>query len=585
VAAEVAFALHGSVSMAISLRPKRLSRYKDIATLALKYARGGVLENAQSDPLVADAEPDDDELEGGGATHAKGLELASDLERLGPTFVKLGQLLSSRADLLPTAYLDALRRLQDDVEPFPYEEVESIVESELGVRISKAFQSFDRKPLAAGAGGPVHHRAVLRDGREVAVKVQRPDIRPEITEDLEAFHEIARVLTKRTEVGSRFDFERVLEEFRRTLLRELDYRQEAQNMKAMRESLREFPRLVVPRPVDDYTTARVLTMDFVSGVKLTALSPLVRLDVDGAALAEELFQAYLKQFLVNGFFHADPHPGNVLLTPEGRIALLDLGMVSRVSSELRGRLLKLVIAMGEGKGDEVAVEVEAIGEKLETFDAGRLRRQLVDLVGASQHATLGDHRMGRIVLDTARLAADAGLRVPPELVLLGKTLLHLDEIGRSLDPAFDPNASVRRNSGRLLRELVQRSGSAGGLQASLLEAKDLLSRLPERINRVLDLLSSNSLKVKVDAIDERELVAGLQKIANRIALGLVLAALIVGAALLMQVPTSFRIFGYPGLAMILFLAAAAGGGALAASIVVYDRKQRKKPLDLSRRTA
>ncbi|HEV8266851.1 MAG TPA: AarF/ABC1/UbiB kinase family protein, partial [Thermoanaerobaculia bacterium] len=373
--------------MSLSLRPKRLSRYKDIAALALKYARGGVMAGARGDPLVPDPEHDEEDPESGGEVDAKAVELASDLERLGPTYVKLGQLLSSRADLLPTAYLDALRRLQDDVEPFPYEEVESIVEAELGVRISKAFASFEKKPLAAASLGQVH-RAVLRDGRDVAVKVQRPEIRPEITEDLEAFHEIARVLTNRTEVGNRFDFERVLEEFRRTLLRELDYRQEAQNMKVMRENLREFPRLVVPSPVDDYTTARVLTMDLVSGVKLTALSPLVMLDLDGAGLAEELFQAYLKQFLVNGFFHADPHPGNVLLTPEGRVALLDLGMVSRVSSELRARLLKLVVSLGEGRGDEVAAEVEAIGEKLESYDKDRLRREIVDLVGGAQHATL-----------------------------------------------------------------------------------------------------------------------------------------------------------------------------------------------------
>ncbi len=558
--------------MVLSLRPKKISRYKDIAALALKYARGDMLSRAQAPPGTNA----DESADAGPEVEERARQLASDLEDLGPTFVKLGQLLSSRADLLPTSYLEALRRLQDDVEPFPFADVKAIVESELSVRISKAFSFFDEKPIAAASLGQVHH-ATLRDGRDVAVKVQRPEIRAEITEDLEAFHEIAQVLTRRTEVGNRFDFERVLEEFRRTLINELDYRQEARNMKRLKEDLREFPRLVVPAPVDDYTTARVLTMGLVSGVKLTALSPLVRMDLDGSSLAEELFQAYLKQFLVNGFFHADPHPGNVLLTPEGRVALLDLGMVARVSAPLRSRLLKFVIAMSEGRGDDAASEIEAVGEKLEGFDARELRRRVVELVGSAQHTTVSELRMGRIVLDTARLGADAGLRVPPELALLGKTLLHLDEIGRALDPDFDPNASIRRNSFRLYQELAREAASPAGFRTALLDVRELLNRLPEKVGRAVDLVSSNGLRVKVDAIDERELISGLQKIANRIALGVILAALIVGAALLMQVPTTFRIFGYPGLAMLFFLVAAAGGGALATSIVASDRKQRKLP--------
>jgi len=185
--------------------------------------------------------------------------------------------------------------------------------------------------------------------------------------------------------------------------------------------------------------------------------------------------------------------------------------------------------------------------------------------------------MGRIVMEISRLARECGVNLPPELTLLGKTLLNLDEIGRTLDPTFDPNASIRRNSAELLTERMRQSASPGNLLASLLEAREFVGKLPERVNRVLDLVSSNSLRVRVDAIDERELISGLQKIANRIALGLFLAALIVSAALLAQVPTSFRIFGYPGLAMIFFLTAAAGGGALAGSIVLSDRKQSEKP--------
>ncbi|HSB64626.1 MAG TPA: AarF/UbiB family protein [Thermoanaerobaculia bacterium] len=542
--------------MSLSLKPRHLRRYKDVAALALKY-RNLSLVPAEGAEAAAPRR--------GGPDPA---ELAADLERLGPTFVKLGQLLSARTDLLPPAYLDALRRLQDKVEPFSYAEVEEIVQGELGARISKAFSSFEKEPAAAASLGQVH-RAALRDGRPVAVKVQRPGIREQISDDLEAFREIAEILAGHTEP---FDVETMLEEFRKTLLKELDYRQEAQNMVTLGAALEEFPRIVVPQPVDDYTTTRVLTMDLISGKKVTSLSPLTKLDIDGSGLAEELFRAYLKQTLLDGFFHADPHPGNVFLTDDRRIALLDLGMVARLTPALREQLLKLVIAVSDGRGDQAAGEVEKIGDKLPDFDGKEMTRRVVELVGVFQHATVSDLQLGRIVMDISRLAAESGLKLPPELTMVGKTLLNLDEVGRTLDPAFDPNASIRRNSAELLARSLRQSATPGNVASSLLEAREFLGRLPARVEKILDLVSTNSLRVQVDTIDERELIAGIQKIANRIALGLVLAALIVGAALLTQVQTTFRIFGYPGLAMIFFLVAAAGGAALAANIVLSDRK-------------
>jgi ubiquinone biosynthesis protein len=559
--------------MSISLKPEHLRRYKDIASLALKYRHvdAGLASDSPGAALPAVAD-----RPGERGVEPKAVELAADLERLGPTFVKLGQLLSTRSDLLPPAYIEALRRLQDTVEPFSYEEVEEIVQAELGIRISKAFSRFDREPVASASLGQVHS-AALRNGRPVAVKVQRPSIREQITEDLEAFREIAEALAGWTEIGKQFDVESMLEGFRKTILRELDYRQEAQNMVVLGEALKGFERIVVPQPVMDYTSTRVLTMEFISGAKVTSLSPLTKLDIDGVGLAEELFRAYLKQILMDGFYHADPHPGNVFLTDDRRIALLDLGMVARIAPSLRDELLKLLIAVSEGAGDDAANQVEKLGQKLETYDEKELRRRVGELVGAVQHATISQLQMGRIVMEISRLARECGVNLPPELTLLGKTLLNLDEIGRTLDPTFDPNASIRRNSAELLTERMRQSASPGNLLASLLEAREFVGKLPERVNRVLDLVSTNSLRVRVDAIDERELISGLQKIANRIALGLFLAALIVSAALLAQVPTSFRIFGYPGLAMIFFLTAAAGGGALAGSIVLSDRKQSEKP--------
>jgi len=554
--------------MAVSLKPTHLKRYKDIAVLLMKYGRGDLAKGLDVGAGISPGAAPPGEK-------PKAEELTRDLERLGPTFVKVGQLLSTRADLLPVAYLEALARLQDRVEPFSFAEVERIVTEELGVRISKPFADFEATPLAAASLGQVH-RATLRDGRPVAVKVQRPGIREQIVEDLEAFTEIAQLLDRHSEAGRLYQFEKMVEEFRKTLLRELDYRQEAQNLLTLRENLKEFDRIVVPTPVHDFTTSRVLTMDYVFGQKITSLSPLTRMEIDGAALAEELHKAYLKQIVIDGFFHADPHPGNVFLNDDGRLALLDLGMIGRISGTMQENLLKLLLAISEGHGEEAADRAAETGEKLDSFDEAEFRRRIAELVGLYQNATVEQIQIGRVVMELSRAAGEAGVRLPSELTMLGKTLLHLDEIARTLDPTFDPNASVRRNAAELLERRMRKSASPSNLYASLLEAKDFVEKLPGRVNKVLDILASNQLRLDVDAIDEGLLIDGLHKIANRIALGLILAALIVGAALLMQVPTSFRILGYPGLAILFFLAAALGGITLVVSILANDRTPPEK---------
>lgn len=547
--------------MAISLRPKHLQRYKDIAMLIAKYGRGDLFKN------------DEFASELGGAAagqNSKADELASNLEKLGPTFVKLGQLLSTRADLLPKAYLDALSRLQDKVGPFPYEEVEAIIPVELGTRISKAFSRFDPEPIAAASLGQVHS-AALRDGRPVAVKVQRPGIRQGMVDDLEAIEQVAATLDQHTEFGSRYELGKMVEQFRASLLRELDYKQEAANLRQMHERLKSFERIVVPLPIDDYTTSRVLTMEYVRGQKITMLSPIVRLDIDGEGLAEELFKAYLQQILVEGFFHADPHPGNVFLTQDHRIALIDLGMVARIGPRMQELLLQLLMAISEGRSDDAAQTSMKLGDPKEDFDELEFKRRIGDIVGRNQNVSIAQIQVGGLVLEVTKAAADSNMRVPPELTMLGKTLLNLDLVGRSLDSKFDPNASIRRNAGEILQHRLMKSISPGNLFNGLLEVKDLVERLPSRLNRILDAIASNKLRLKVDTIDEQVLMTGLQKVANRITLGLILAALIVGAAMLMRVETSFRIFGYPGFAIICFILAAGGGTALAIQILAHDR--------------
>ena len=555
--------------MAISLKPDNLKRYKDIGLLLMKYGRSDIVKHAGLDEILKEESPSMAET-------PKAEELARDLEHLGPTFIKLGQLLSTRADLLPYPYLEALTRLQDKVEPFSFAEVEQIVTTELGVRISKAFAEFEATPMAAASLGQVH-RASLRDGREVAVKVQRPGIRERIVQDLDSLEEIAGMLDKHTQMGQRYGIGFMLEEFRKTLLQELDYRQEARNLVMFADNLREFEDIVIPQPIDDYTTSRVLTMEYIKGKKITTLSPLARIDIDGEALAEELFRAYLRQILVDGFFHADPHPGNIFLTDDSRIAIIDLGMVSRVTPRLQENLLQLLLAISEGRAEDAATQAIKMGEAREVFDEARFRREVADMVVRHQNSALSDINAGQVALEMTRVSGENGFRLPPEITMMAKALLNLDQVGQTLSPRFDVNASIRRNASEIMQQRMMKALSPGNVFASMIETKDFLERLPGRVNSLLDIITNNELKINADVIDEKSLLEGIQKVANRITLGILLASLIIGAALIMRVETSFRILGYPGLAVIFFLIAAIGAIALAVNIVFTDVSRKKKP--------
>jgi ubiquinone biosynthesis protein len=552
--------------MGISLKPQHLNRYRQIAWLFVKYGRSDLVKDAGlEETLEAEQRVTPKEA-------AKAEELAGDLEKLGPTFVKLGQLLSTRVELLPRAYLDALARLQDKVEPFPFDEVEKIVASELGVRMSKAFSDFEVAPMAAASLGQVH-RARLRDGRQVAVKVQRPGIRDAMLEDLDALDEIAEFLDNHTAAGKRYEFCQMLDQFRKSLLRELDYRLEASNLTTIGQHLKEFEHIVVPEPIPDYVTSRVLTMQYVHGKKITDLNPLARMEFDGDALAEELFRAYLQQILVDGFFHADPHPGNVFLTDDYRIALIDLGMVGKIMPGLQEQLLQLLLAIAEGRGDDAADIAIKISDRKEDFAEKEFKHAIAEIVAKQQGATVEQMQVGRLVLEVTQVAGENGVRVPSELTMLGKTLLNLDQVGRTIAPDFDPNASIRRNAAQIMQQRLMKSLSPGNLFSGVLELKDLIQRLPSRLNKIIDAIANNEMKISVDAIDEKTLVLGFQKVANRITVGLIIAALIVGAAMMMRVETSFRIWGYPGLAILLFLAAAGAGVFLLINILFYDKGQ------------
>jgi predicted unusual protein kinase regulating ubiquinone biosynthesis (AarF/ABC1/UbiB family) len=508
--------------MSLRSKAKHAPRYRALVALLVKHGRGDLIRGAGLDTGLPD-----DELAAGDPDAAA--SLADDLEAMGPTYIKLGQMMSTRVDLISPAYVEALSRLQDSVEPFAFEQVERIVSSELGVRLSTVFPTFEPTPLAAASLGQVH-RATLRDGREVVVKVQRPDIREQIVEDMEVLREIATLLDTHTDFGHRFAVADLLEEFRRSLIDELDYRREAENLVTIAGIVADQPRLVVPEPYPDFTTSRVLTMDYVPGRKVTDLGPLGRLELDGATLADDLFGAYIRQVLVEGVFHADPHPGNVLVTDDGRLALLDIGMVARVAPAHREKLLKLLLALADARPDEVVRAARSMGQELTDYDPVRFERAVARVVARAASSSMADLELGTMVLNLIREAGECGLRMDPELTMLGKAMLNLDQVATVLDPDFEPIEALRRHTTGLMKTSMKSSPAA--MLSSMLEAKEFAEALPGRVNRAFDAIGEGHFELRIKAFDEDQFLQGLHKLANVIAAGLVLAAMILASAFL-----------------------------------------------------
>ena len=556
----------------MKITTQQLLRYKEIAGLLWKYGRSDLVKQMGEDAELGVGEEKQEYVASGDATPE---QLADDLEAMGPTFVKLGQVLSSRPDLLPEPYLKALARLQDKVKPFPYAEVEEIITSELGVRISKAFSRFDVEPIAGASLGQVH-KAALRDGREVVVKVQRPGVTKQVAEDFELLASLAEFVDKHTEAGRRHRFGEMLEQVRASIMHELNYEREAQNLIAVGRNLAEFELIQVPQPVMDFSSRRVLTMEHVQGRKVTEMSPIARLELDGSKLADSLFRAYLKQVLVDGLFHADPHPGNVFLTDDGRIALLDLGMVGHTTPSMQNNLLKILIALSEGKAEEVADIIVGISQTTAEFDPMLFKKRIAALVVERQGQALHQINVGKTLLEVTQSAGELGLFVPSDLTMLGKTLLQLDEVGKILDPDFDPDAAIRRNATDLMSKRLSKDASKGSFFTTLLELKEFASGLPLRLNKIMDAITNKDLEMKVRSVDAPIIMEGLQKIANRITSGVILASLIIGASLMMRIETPWQILGYPGLAILCFLAAAAGGTYLLFSIFIQDKRSEHK---------
>jgi ubiquinone biosynthesis protein len=591
------------------LSPKHLSRLSAIVALFTRY---GLRDVANQQGLTALLPPDEalpPEEVAEQQAHAVGFR--KKLVELGPAYVKLGQVLSTRPDFLPEPYIRELERLQDDVGPIPYEEVERIIEEELGGRISKLFEFFDPEPLGTASLGQVHG-ARMRGGREVVVKVQRPHVRSALAEDLEFFHELAAFMSEHTSVGSRIDLLGVIQQMERAIAEELDYRTEARNAATFRKSLAQFPRILVPKVIGAYSAERVLTTERIHGVKVNKVSPLARLEHDFTPVAEELTRAYLKGITLDGFFHADPHPGNVFVVLPGtrnpmtpaeivagerrdepraattplaqleveaqaaavlmpdevdvRLALIDFGMTARLSATMRDAATRLLMALGDQRGDDVASTLIEQGQPTDDFDRAGYTREIATLVARTVELTTAEVQAGKILFEVIDLSFQRGLRLPAELTLLAKALFNLDAVTRALDPSYTPIETIREFANEIAVTRARRDLSPRRLYQLVMESGDLLTRLPHRLDLITQRLADNDLSAHVDVPQLPALVVALQKLANRIFSGLVLAGLLIASA---QLLPYWRTLGTVG-----FVIAAVLGVYIVLTILVSDRRDR-----------
>lgn len=541
----------------------RLSRSAQILGFLLKYRDAHIFSGLNVD--ASEVVPEELDTEG------RPEQFVADLEALGPTFVKIGQSLSTRPDMVPPAYIAALERIQDDVTPLPAPTVRAVIEQELGLKLSTVFSQFDDEPLGSASLAQVH-RASLRDGRQVAVKVQRPEIVEGIRDDLDILAGLADRIDRWTDMGRRLHFAGWVQEFRRTLLAELDYRQEAENLERFQSHFAAYPELFVPQPVWDLTRAKLLTMELVDGIKATEIGGVRRTEEDLGALASALMRAYLDQAFVHGEIHADPHPGNLLVTSDGRLGMLDLGMVAHIPPRRREQLLKLLFAAVDGRGEDVAQLAMQMGTRLEDFDQDRYVREVGQMV-ARYAARSGEQGLseGRLVLDITVLGASCGLRSPPELSLLGKTLLNLEAVSHTLDPRLDVKQVVEDHLQGVMRQRLKKAFSPAALASDAMELQSLAREAPRQLSGILALLAENRMQVKLTGLEESRLIENLQKIANRISTGIITAALIMASAMLMRIESGPRLLGYPALAFVLFIVAAVLGLGIVINSLRHDR--------------
>lgn len=510
-----------------------LRRYRQIADVLIRHGLGFVVGIVGLDRFVPFRLGIFGQLRGSERyTRPERLRVA--LEELGTTFIKLGQILSTRVDLLPLDYQLELARLQDQASPIPGEVIRDVVVAELGLPIESAFATFDLIPLASASIGQAH-AATLLDGTEVVVKVRRPDVERQIEEDLEILQNFAAVASRRWELADQYDVMGLAQEFAQTLRSELDYVREARNAERFATNFAGDDHIRIPRVFWETTTSRVLTLERLRGIKVTDSVALDAAGIARPALAERAARFILKMTFEDGFFHADPHPGNFLIEPNGRLGLMDFGMVGSLDDRTQDKLIELVLAVATQNSDRLVDGLLELGVALRRVDRLLLRRDLEHLTARYYGRRLGDIVVTTVVADTLAVIRRHRLQLPPNLALLVKTVVMNEGLGRLIDPTFNLADALVPYGRRLLLRRYSPMAWARRLGQAGLDAARLGIELPEQLRRIIGELERGGIEVGMRPEGFEPLVRRFERLANRIILGIIVAAFVNGLAVLVSV--------------------------------------------------
>ena len=509
-----------------------LPRYRQILATLVRYGYHDIVTALHLDGLVRPIEKvalRGDDL----PTRDRPARLRLVCEELGPTFVKLGQILSTRHDLLPEAYTSELTQLRDNVRPFPFEEVEEILLEEYGRPASEVFAAIDPEPLASASISQVH-RATLHDGRLIALKVRRPGLEKIVQADLDILRNLASLAERRMPSLAAYSPVAQVREFERTLKRELDLSVERGTMLRCRGQFARDPYAHIPEVIREFSTSRVLAMELIGGVGVDDLDGLKRLGIEPAVVAARGAKILLRQIFRFGFFHADPHPGNLRVLPGGVIAPLDYGMFGRIDAATRDQIVDLLIGLTTEDTDKVLRSLEALEIRSEHVAPRALRRDVAELVATYSDLTLDTIDLGVLLRELVGFIRAHQLTIPPDLILLIRALVTIEGVGRTLDPHFDIAAQIRP----LFRELTARRYHPRRILTRLGRTFEDVQRvatlLPDALGQSLESIRRGELTVKFDLQGFEQMVRQLTRASHTLTAGIIIAGLIVGSSLIIR---------------------------------------------------
>jgi ubiquinone biosynthesis protein len=486
------------------------------------------------------------------------------LEELGPTYIKLGQILSMRQDLIPPEYANEFSKLQDDVQPFEMNEVEKLIRAELGSEIKDIYQYFEPVPIAAASIGQVH-RAKLISGEDVVVKVQRPGIRKIINSDLDIMYSIASFAEEHLPEAKLYQPVGIVEEFERTIKAEMDYTQEGRNADHFARNFRDDPRIYIPKVYWDCTSAKVLTLEFIDGVKSSNFKELDRMEVDRREIGIDVLKAFMKQIYDDGFFHADLHPGNIFIMKDSRIALLDFGMAGFLSQDMRNLLIDDLIALTRGDTVLYIELLRELGSIDENTDLSALKIDIDQLIYKYYGRPLGQLDTALILEEMINLLRKYQVRVPSNVALLSKGAMTAESFGSLMDRDINLTIIAEPFAKKAIKDRLRLTNIAGSTFKDASNWARVLHKAPIQIGHILDIAERGYLKLRFDPQGFDRVVSEIDAASNRLSFSLIISAIIVGSSFIIQTGMEPHIWGVPLLGVIGFLMA----GFLGMWLVVY----------------